>query len=243
MGAKPKPVIESRVTGTVVQSDEERRALHAQLAEADEAEAPPMSIAKPPGGSVLDRFKSTKGAKIAGVEQLLTALPHHRLSETGDWARLHPDEDNYWSHQLSFVRVPIQGTSRDLLHFILEDLADAYLPSKLILRFRLALATKPYDKFFLCQVPSLNLDNAYNETSLKGCLQAKEKWTMVTSRRDEGVDAYKVEFSRHDDAFPEPNWPKQSLGELVEVTFKDRMIETADHPGLLRLVGARQSSE
>jgi hypothetical protein len=66
---------------------------------------------------------------------------------------------------------------------------------------------------------------------------------VVTSRRDEGIDAYKVEFSRHDDAFPPPNWPKQSLGELVEVTFKDRMIETADHPGLLRLVGARQSSE
>jgi hypothetical protein len=68
--------------------------------EATEPAAEPMSIAKPAGRSVLDRFKSTKGAKIAGVEQLLMALPHHRLSETGDWARLHPDEDNYWSHQL-----------------------------------------------------------------------------------------------------------------------------------------------
>jgi hypothetical protein len=39
------------------------------------------------------------------------------------------------------------------------------------------------------------------------------------------------------------NWPKQSLDQLIEVTFNGRMILTEDHPGLLRLIGARQSLE
>ena len=36
--------------------------------------------------------------------------------------------------------------------------------------------------------------------------------------------------------------PEQSLAELINVTFAGRMIESEDHPGLLRLIGARQST-
>ena len=71
--------------------------------------------------------------------------------------RLHPDEETYWSHELCFVNVPIKGQKRDTLHLIDEDLAMRYLPSGKIQRFRLALATKPFDVFFLCHVPSRNL--------------------------------------------------------------------------------------
>ena len=38
-----------------------------------------------------------------------------------------------------------------------------------------------------------------------------------------------------------PNWPKQSLGELIGRAFAGRMIETEDHPALLRKIGAKQS--
>ena len=40
----------------------------------------PLSIAKPEE-SGLDRFRSTRGAALAGVETLLTALPHHGMSQ------------------------------------------------------------------------------------------------------------------------------------------------------------------
>lgn len=49
-------------------------------------------------------------------------------------------------------------------------------------------------------------------------------------------------FTRDDNPFPEPKWPSQSLAELIEKTFAGRMINSEDHPGLLRLIGARQSS-
>jgi hypothetical protein len=115
-----------------------------------------------------------------------------------------------------------------------------YLPSARILRFRLALASKPNDVFFLCHVPSRNLDNAWNETNLAGCEQAKTLWTQVTSRKEEGVESYKIEIARDPEAFSTPNWPNQTLDDLTLRTFTGRAITDEDHPGLLRLIGAKQ---
>ena len=203
-------------------------------------ELPPAeAIAKPEGFS-LDKFKSKRAAALANVETLQTGLSLCRAAEVGDFFRLHSDEENYWSYELCFVNVPIKGQKRDTLHLIEEDLALKYLPSGKIKRFRVALATKPDDRFFLCIVPSRNLDNGFNSTAFTGCEKAKTLWVEVTSRKEEGVEAYKIDLAKDQDAFPKPEWPKQSLDELIERTFAGRMIDREDHPALLRLIGARQ---
>jgi hypothetical protein len=199
-----------------------------------------MSIIKPESFS-LKGFRSTKPAEISNVATLLTGLPHHSLSDAKDFVRLHPDEVAYWSEELCFINVPIQGQKKSTLHLILEDLAMKYLEPAQIERFRLALASKPYDLFFLCHVPSQRLDNSWNETNLAGCLQAKALWTQATSLKETGQEKYKISFSKDADAFPEPNWPTQSLDQLIWVTFANCMIQRPDHPALLRKVGAKQS--
>jgi len=199
-----------------------------------------ISIPKP-GKFSLNKFKSKGEPTVANVETLLTGLPHHSISQAKDFVRLHPDEENYWSPELCFVNVPIKGQKQDMLHLIGEGVAEKYLPSARILRFRLALATKPNDVFFLCHVPSRNLDNRWNETNLQACEQAKTIWTQATSLKEAGFEKYKIDKSRDPDAFPEPNWPKQSLEELIGATFEGCQIETEDHPGLLRLIGKKQS--
>ena len=188
----------------------------------------------------LEKFKSKASASIGGVETLLSALPHHGIAAAKDFVRLHPNQENYWSPELCFVNVPIKGDAREQLHLIDEDLAKRFLPSGRILRFRLALAGKPHDVFFLCHVPSVNLDNLWNQTNLQACEQGKTTWIQVSSRKQENKEGYKVDFARHHDAFPEPKWPTQTLFELIEVTFAGRVIEDESHPGLLRLIGARQ---
>ncbi len=200
----------------------------------------PQSIAKPEGFD-LNKFKSTRAAAMANVETLVTALPSHNIAQAKDFVRLHPNEDDYWSDELCFVNVPVKG-QRDTLHLIVEDLAMRFLPSAKIMRCRLALAMKPYETLFLCQVPTRNLDNTFNSSSLTGCEQAKKLWTEVTSRRDEGFDSYKVTAAKDQDAFTEPKWPTQTLQELIWHTFAGRIIDREDHPGLLRLIGARQTS-
>src|SRR5262252_7306930 len=125
-------------------------------------DAEPISIEQPPAGG-LERFKSKHPPNIAGVETLLRALPHHKIAEAGDFVRLHPNEETYWSPEYCFANVPIIGQKRDLLHLIDEDVAMRHLSTKKVQRHRLALATKPYDNFFLCHVPSKNMDNPWND--------------------------------------------------------------------------------
>jgi hypothetical protein len=200
----------------------------------------PQTIAKPSGFS-LDKFKSKRAAAVANVETLQGALPHYPIAGAKDFVRLHPDEEKYWSPELCFVIVPIKGQKRDALHLIDEDLALQYLESGKILRHRLALATKPHDVFFLCHVPSQNLDNAWNIAALSACEQAKRLWVQVTSRKAEGVESYKIGYARDIDCFPDPKWPSLSLGDLIETSFVGRMIIDDKHPALLRLIGAKQA--
>lgn len=199
-----------------------------------------VSIAKPSAFS-LDKFKSTQSAALTNVEILLPGLPHHTIKEARDFVRLHPDEANYWSSELCFVNVPIKGQKRDTLHLIVEELAMRHLPPALIQRFRLALATKPYDHFFLCHVPTRNLDNKWNETNLDCCVRAKTHWIMAASLYDSGVEGYKGEKARNPDAFPPPKWPIETLSEMIGKAFDARIIDSETHPGLLRLVGDKQS--
>jgi hypothetical protein len=198
-----------------------------------------VPIVKPSGFS-LDKFKTKGGTAAASVETLQAALMHCKIKEAKDFVRLHPNEDEYWSPELCFVNVPIKGQKKDTLHLINEELAVSYLVSGQIERFRLALATKPFDAFFLCHVPTQNLDNEWNSSNLLACEQAKTLWVQATSPKGDGVDGYMVRTARDSGAFPEPQWPTQSLGALLEATFAGRMIDTENHPGLLRLIGAKQ---
>jgi hypothetical protein len=190
--------------------------------------------------SFMSKFKSTRPPTIAGVETVLSALKVLRIGETNDFVRLHPDEDENWTPELCFVSVPIHGEKRDMLHMIDEDIAVKYLHEKKIKRMRLALATKPNDVFFLCIVPSQNLDHSWNKTALTACGKAMTSWVQAVSRKSEGYEEYKTEFARDQDAFPPPKWPSRTLDELLEVTFRDANIDTENHPALLRLIGARQ---
>jgi hypothetical protein len=202
--------------------------------------AGPVAIAKP-GAFDLNKFKSKRADAIANVDTLQTGLPISSMSQAKDFVRLHPKEDLYWSPELCFVMVPIKGAKRDSLHLIEEDLAMRFLPSGKIMRFRLALATKPHNVFFLCRIPTRNLDNSWNRDNIAGCEQAKTLWTQATSRREEGIDGYLLQVARDPDAFPEPHWPEQSLPDLIEGALAGCMIDREDHPGLLRLIGGKLS--
>jgi hypothetical protein len=211
-------------------------------AEENKDEATVLPLRKP-GGFSLDKFKSTKPPTSGGVETLQAGLPHGSISQAKDFVRLHQNEDEYWSCELCFVSVPVKGQKRETLHLIDEELALRFLPSGRIKRMRLALASKPFDVFFLCEVPSQNMDNPWNESALEACEMAKHRWVTATSRKAEGIEGYKIDVARDAEAFSLPKWPTASLSELIETSLAGRMIDHAEHPALLRLIGAKQSLE
>jgi hypothetical protein len=125
-------------------------------------------IPKPAAAADMDRFKSKRGQKGSSVNTLPTPLPHHKIANAKDYVRLHPDEDNYWSDDYCFINIPNPGSKDDTLYLIVEDLVPPLKRGK-IQRFRLALASKPNNVFFLCHVPCENLENSWNATTMQGC--------------------------------------------------------------------------
>jgi hypothetical protein len=192
----------------------------------------------------LNKFKSSR-APSGTIERLVPVLPVHSLADAKDFCRLHPDEETMWSTELCFVNVPVKGARKDLLHIITEELAFRFLRPGQIIFQKLALATRPFDDFFLATIPSRNLDNEWNATNLLGCEAAKEGWIQLVSRRknenqQQGTrEGYDRIPTKDDDAFPVPKWPSQSLTELIEATFDGRMIDTDNHPGLARVIGRK----
>jgi hypothetical protein len=238
MATKPKSESEletGQLGETPMQEDVKKPTTKLEVVKDGEA---PMTVAKPSKFN-LNKFKSKQTTSVAGgVETLQTALPHGNLAGAKDFVRLHPNEDEYWSSELCFVNVPIKGQKKDTLHLIDEDVAKKNGVHQAKLKyFRLALASKPHDVFFLCEVPSRNQDNTWVSSNLEACEQAKRLWTQALSQKEQGVESYKVDAARNPSAFPEPKWPSQSLEELIGKTFAGRMIEDDDHPGLARLVG------
>jgi hypothetical protein len=205
------------------------------------SEETPVTVAKP-GVFSLKKFQTTGPAQPLNVKTLLPPLPTRSLKEIGDFARLHHDEANYWSPELCFVYVPVKGSKRDSLHLIEEEEAKEYLSSARIKRMRLALGATPNGVFFLCEVPTQNLDNVWNKTMLECCEQAKTLWTMAESRHAEGLEGYIKRSSDDKDFAPEPDWPTKSLDEIIGFSFEGRIITRANHPhpGLLRLLGKKQ---
>ena len=60
-----------------------------------------------------------------------------------------------------------------------------------------------------------------------------KKWVRVQSNRSLG--AYEI----YEAAAPwgDPEWPDVQFKDLLKIAFKDRLIDTADHPVLKRLRG------
>jgi hypothetical protein len=201
---------------------------------------PPLEKPNDDDDQFLEKFRSKKSAALANVESNTDALPHHRIADARDFVRLHNDPA-YWSHELCFCIVPVKGAKKGLLHLIDEELAMEHLQPPQILRYRLALATKPFNSFFLCEVPTNNMDNTWNHSNAEACEAARVLWTMVTSRRAEGVEKYLTTHARNPRAFPEIEWPKVSLGRIIRRTFDGQLnISREDHAGLRRLVGEAQ---
>jgi hypothetical protein len=199
---------------------------------------PSPPIEKPAKPGFLDRYKSKRMPVLEVRGAVLNPLKVMKIPEVGDHTRLHPDEGKFWSEELCFVSVPVHGEKRDLLHLIDPEMALRY--SLKVAFSRLALASKPNDILFLCVVPSQNLDNSYNASALRCCQRAKIEWGMAVSRRKKGYEDYEWIPARDQDAFADLKWSPHGIDEWCDVTFKGRDIFDNNHPGLLRLIGAKQ---
>ena len=80
--------------------------------------------------------------------------------------------------------------------------------------------------------PDGRLDD-WNQSSHKNAELAKVNWTRSGANMDAGH--YDTHIALGD--LPEPEWPDLSFQEIVKIAFRDKIIDSPDHPVLKRLRG------
>jgi hypothetical protein len=76
--------------------------------------------------------------------------------------------------------------------------------------------------------------NSWSQSALRAAEHAMTRWTRIRSNRV--LAGYDIEEPQA--ALPEPEWPEDlTLPRAIELAFRDRLIDTIDHPVLRQLRG------
>ena len=75
--------------------------------------------------------------------------------------------------------------------------------------------------------------NAWTETAQEAMHLARKHWVRLAAEMSWG--AYRIHLA--EGQLSDPVWPDKSFEELLEIAFKDRVIDSLDHPVLRRLRG------
>ena len=89
---------------------------------------------------------------------------------------------------------------------------------------------------FLITIPLPQADgrrNSWHQSLDDACTMAVKKWVRVVANKSmSGYDVVSAVAP-----LPEPEWPDKTLGELISIAFRDRVIKSLDHPVIQRLLG------
>jgi hypothetical protein len=75
--------------------------------------------------------------------------------------------------------------------------------------------------------------NSWAETAREAAELAKTKWVRVVA--DMGLGGYRIYQAEGE--LSEPAWPDKPLPEILQIAFRDRVVDSEDHPVVRRLRG------
>ena len=181
-------------------------------------------------GGLFDLEKlrlSQNFAETVGVKKKIITVPvrkPHRQS----FVRVHPDES--WRLETAVIEV-----KEDRETYLVDPAFWSELPGEIIPKV-LFTAVNRQDVVFLWPIRLPGEDGRHNEwhrSALEAAQLATKQWVRVVANMPLG--AYDVFEATGN--FPEPEWPDISFRELLQIAFRDKFIQSLDHPVIRRLRG------
>ena len=165
--------------------------------------------------------------KDSGVKKLLTTVPVRKPNRQ-DFVRVHHDS----SYVLDTMLLNLKEERETYL--VAPSFRDE-IPQELT-HTRLALATNRQKVLFLWQLRlpgSSGKTDAWSMSALEAYEEAKKNWVRVSANMSLGAyDIYEALGNLSD-----PEWPDESMDEIVRIAFRNSFIDSYDHPVLRRLRG------
>lgn len=162
------------------------------------------------------------------VEKVLTAVPVKKPKRT-EFFRVHPE---YATDML--ILEHDTGMSRDtyLVHPSVQ-----HVLSEELRKVRLFLCINKNGTPFLWPAKLPRADNELGrraaETGLQTAEEAKKVWVKMVWDRD--LSGYQMYRAKGD--LGEPQWPDKTFRDLIEIAFRERLIDREDHSVIRDLEG------
>jgi hypothetical protein len=168
-------------------------------------------------------FSLARGAKKA-----LTTMPVRRPAK--EWfVRVHPDE----AYHLPTALIELKEAGE--LYLVHQSLRNDLQDEPTFTAKMLFLTMNRQQDAFFWPVRLPDPDgrvDTWSKSALEAVQMAMERWVRVTPQRSLG--AYTVVYADH---ALDPVWPDLSMSALLRIAFKDRFIDTLEHPILRQLRG------
>ena len=165
--------------------------------------------------------------KDSGVKKLLTTVPVRKPNRQ-DFVRVHPDS----SYVLDTMLLNLKEERET---YLVAPSFREEIPQELT-HTRLALATNRQKVLFLWQLRlpgSSGKTDAWSMSALEAYEEAKKNWVSVSANMSLG--AYEIYEALGN--LSDPEWPDESMDEIVRIAFRNSFIDSYDHPVLRRLRG------
>jgi hypothetical protein len=181
--------------------------------------------------SVFDNLEalrlSPEDAATIGTREILSRVPVRKPSRT-EFFRVHPDPDMQFA-----TGVFVDREDRET-YFVTPELrgemAGEWRPMMLV-----TVVTRQ-GVTLLWPVPlpdETGRQNDWHAVAREACELAKSQWIRLVP--DMALGSYRI--YQAEGQLSEPVWPGKSLAELLAIGFKDRIVDSIDHPVIRRLRG------
>lgn len=192
--------------------------------------SPPLALV----GQADNRFdplqlRLSQDFTTIGVKKALVTVPVRRPNRQS-FVRVRPGPN--WRLETAVVELKEEGE---------VYLVDPSLRDELVLEIVLKVLFVAIDRhgvLFLWPVKLPQGDGRQDEWSRSALIAAEKAmttWIRVVSNR--GLGAYEIYEAKAE--FPDPDWPAVDLRTILETAFRDRFVDTSDHPIVRRLRGDR----
>jgi hypothetical protein len=164
--------------------------------------------------------------ETAGVKKLLMTVPV-RKPHPQDFSGVHPDP----AYRLDFAVIDLNDRE---LYLLTPAIADAL--STECVPVMIFTAINRQGVVFLWPVRLPTSDGKVNEwyrSLAAGAERAMTRWVRVKANMSLGA----YEITEAASTIADPTWPELPFQELLRIAFRDRIVNSLDHPVIKRLLG------
>lgn len=166
---------------------------------------------------------------LSSAKETLSKLPVRKPTKQ-EFIRCHPAED------MSLITAVYEDKESRDYFLIAPEMRGAMAELDQLTPVKLVLAITRQNVLIMvpAKLPSdSGSSSGWQESLLLATERAKAKWTRTSA--DMSLGAYRIWEATGN--LSDPAWPTMSLSDMLALAFKDRVIDSEDHPVFNKLLG------